>query len=173
MDFLFSGFWGFCVLYFLVLWVLCFVRGSLVFNFFIWVISCLGGLCFFKIFVGVFCLGFCVLGVFFHLGGVLIFCFFLVWGFVEVILAWVFCCLVLCGFVFSFCFCGAWFLLCFGFGSFVWGFWCFCALFFHTDAQMLSPTRLIHSCHWCVAALPLPDAALHAGDSVPGARLTS
>lgn len=42
-------------------------------------------LCFFKIFVGVFCLGFLCFG------GLLIFCFFLVGGFVEVFLAWAFC----------------------------------------------------------------------------------
>lgn len=106
----------------------------------------------------------------------LIFCFFLVWGFVEAFLTWLF--VLLFGFgwvVFSVCLCGAWGFVEFLFsGFFAWGFRCFGGALpshrrpsaqAHTLDSLVSPM--------CVTALPLPDATLHAGDTVPGARLTS
>ena len=104
--------------------------------------------------MGVFCLGFCVLGglYFFNFGGVLIFFFFLVWGFVEVFLAWVFRCLALCGFVFSFCFCGAWFLLGFVFGFLFGGFGGLCALLSHRRPNAQSHTRFTRITDVCCSA---------------------
>ena len=119
-------------------------------------------------------MGFCVLGglYFFNFGGVLIFFFFLfgvLWRcfWLGSFVVW------LCVGLFSLSafvghgFCWVLFL------AFCLGALVVCALFFHTDAQMLSPTLDSLVSPMCVAALPLPDATLHAGDTVPGARLTS
>jgi len=69
------------------------------------------------------------------------FLFFSCLGFVEVFLAWVFCCLAFCGFVFSFCFCGAWFLLGFVFDFLFGGFGGLCALLSHRRPNAQSHTR--------------------------------
>lgn len=127
---------------------------------------------------GFFAWVFCVLGglYFFNFGGVLIFCFFLVWGFVEVFLTWVFCfvvwfwvgcflCLLLWGL--GFCCAFVFWLFCLG----VLVFWGALPSHRHPNAQAHTLDSLVSPI--CIAVLPLPDATLHAGDTVPGARLTS
>ena len=108
----------------------------------------------------------------FLIWGVLIFCFFLVWGLWRCFWLGSFVVWLSVGLFSLSAFVGrgfCWVL----FLTFCLGALVVCALFFHTDAQMLSPTLDSLVSPMCVAALPLPDAALHAGDTVPGARLTS